>query len=296
MRLLSVNMWFEYDQIGAAALTSAVWLLPGSCGPDVCTDRRVIYDTGGLILEDSRREVAHPLGQGYSPGYQLVFPYFGAFDWRVGREQRLIDANSLLLVSGGEEFTETHPHEQIGHGSAILTVDAELLDEIGLKQGSLWWSATSRPVTDDMRLLVHRLLFAEMSHLAREEMSLLLLRLVAEDEARGADQACRRVVQKAKQILHQHGYEPLSLTQIASQVGVSPIYLTQTFTRSEGMPLYRYQMRLRLARALFELPRRESLIDLALDLGFSSHSHFSSTFRNVFGITPSQFRSEYAGA
>ena len=294
MRLHFVNMWFEHDEI-ADAVTSAAWILPGSCGPDVCNGRRVISDTGSLLLEDSRRDVAHPLGHGYSSEYQLVFPYFGAFDWRVGKEQRLIDANSLLLVTGGQEFSEAHPHEQIGHASAILTLDAELLDEIGLKQGSLWWSAINRPVTDSMRLLVHRLLFTDMSNLAREELSLYLLRLVADNEARGVDQACRRVTQRAKQILHQSGYEPLSLTQIASQVGVSPIYLTQSFTRSEGMPLYRYQMRLRLARALFELPRRKSLIDLALDLGFSSHSHFSSTFRAVFGMTPSQFRSEFAG-
>ena len=291
-----MNKWFGYDQICSDASTAPPGLIPGSCGPDVRTSRRLIIDTGSLLLEDSRRDVAHPLGLGHSSDYQFVFPYFGAFDWRVGRDQRLIDTNSLLLVTGGEEFLEGHPHEQIGHGSAILTLGAELLEELGLKQGSPWWSATSRPVTDDMRLLVHRLLFAEMSNLAREELSICLLRLVADDEARGTDPTCRRVTQEAKQILHQHGYEPLSLTQIASQVGVSPIYLTQTFTRSEGMPLYRYQMRLRLARALFELPQRESLIDLALDLGFSSHSHFSSTFRAVFGVTPSRFRSDFAHA
>jgi AraC family transcriptional regulator len=47
---------------------------------------------------------------------------------------------------------------------------------------------------------------------------------------------------------------------------------------------------LRLARALAELPHTDDLTTLALDVGFSSHSHFSAAFRRAFGMTPSQFR------
>ena len=45
------------------------------------------------------------------------------------------------------------------------------------------------------------------------------------------------------------------------------------------MPLYRYQLRLRLARALDLLAQYDDLTTLGLDLGFSSHSHFSAAFR-----------------
>jgi AraC-like DNA-binding protein len=44
-----------------------------------------------------------------------------------------------------------------------------------------------------------------------------------------------------------------------------------------------------LARALAELPHADDLTALALDLGFSSHSHFSAVFRRTFGLTPSRF-------
>jgi AraC-like DNA-binding protein len=33
-----------------------------------------------------------------------------------------------------------------------------------------------------------------------------------------------------------------------------------------------------------------SLLRLALDVGFSSHSHFSASFHRAYGTTPSQFR------
>jgi AraC-like DNA-binding protein len=56
------------------------------------------------------------------------------------------------------------------------------------------------------------------------------------------------------------------------------------------MPLYRYHMRLRLARALNLLPQYDDLTTLSLDLGFSSHSHFSAAFREAYGRSPSEFR------
>ncbi|ESZ66656.1 hypothetical protein X728_04825 [Mesorhizobium sp. L103C120A0] len=56
------------------------------------------------------------------------------------------------------------------------------------------------------------------------------------------------------------------------------------------MPLYRYHLRLRLARALDLLGRYDNLTTLGLDLGFSSHSHFSSAFRQVYGRTPAEFQ------
>jgi AraC family transcriptional regulator len=58
----------------------------------------------------------------------------------------------------------------------------------------------------------------------------------------------------------------------------------------EGVPLYRYQLRLRLARALDLLGEYDDLTTLSLELGFSSHSHFSAAFRQVYGRSPSEFR------
>ena len=80
------------------------------------------------------------------------------------------------------------------------------------------------------------------------------------------------------------------LAEIAAAVGVSPVYLTQVFGKVEGMPLYRYQLRLRLARALDLLPAHDDLALLGFELGFSSHSHFSAAFRRSYGRTPAEFQ------
>jgi AraC-like DNA-binding protein len=47
---------------------------------------------------------------------------------------------------------------------------------------------------------------------------------------------------------------------------------------------------LRLARALDLLSSYEDLTTLSMDLGFSSHSHFTAAFRRAYGRTPAQFQ------
>ena len=65
---------------------------------------------------------------------------------------------------------------------------------------------------------------------------------------------------------------------------------------SEGVPRCSladrdpYQLQLRLARALDLLAQYDDLTTLSLDLGFSSHSHFSAAFRQAYGRSPSQFK------
>ena len=53
---------------------------------------------------------------------------------------------------------------------------------------------------------------------------------------------------------------------------------------------YRYHLRLRLARALDLTPEYDDLSALALDLGFSSHSHFAAAFKQAYGRSPSAFQ------
>jgi AraC-like DNA-binding protein len=53
------------------------------------------------------------------------------------------------------------------------------------------------------------------------------------------------------------------------------------------VPIHRYLNRLRLREAMETMAEREvDLSDLALGLGFSSHSHFTAAFRKELGIPP----------
>jgi AraC family transcriptional regulator len=134
--------------------------------------------------------------------------------------------------------------------------------------------------------------------LAVEEHSLALIRRVVAEAAGSRDiddprASPRQVaaVDAARSCILSRYREPLSVSSIAASCGLAPSTLCETFPRVVGMPVWRYVRRLRLQEAALALAEgAEDLSSLALDLGFSSHSHFAEAFRAHFGATPSQFR------
>jgi len=89
----------------------------------------------------------------------------------------------------------------------------------------------------------------------------------------------------------------LTLARIARALDCSVFHLCRSFRRATGMTLhgYREQVRLRMALERLEGGERD-LTRLALDLGYSSHSHFTSGFSRSFGATPSTARRTLADA
>jgi AraC family transcriptional regulator len=133
---------------------------------------------------------------------------------------------------------------------------------------------------------------SEADDLATEEMVLALLRSALADDPPGTAPTgpSGRLIGRTKELLEAEFANRVRLPEVGHAVGASPAYLTDLFRRVEGVPLHRYVVQLRLARALVELPHVDDLSALALDLGFSSHSHFSAAFRRAFGCTPPEFR------
>lgn len=95
----------------------------------------------------------------------------------------------------------------------------------------------------------------------------------------------------AKELLAATVDENLSLQEIATRLGTSPFHLARLFRRETGFSLHDYRKQLRLRLALEQLPCSDgALSSLAIGLGFSSHSHFTDTFRREFGVAPSVVR------
>jgi AraC family transcriptional regulator len=83
----------------------------------------------------------------------------------------------------------------------------------------------------------------------------------------------------------------VDLEALAAESGYSRRHFLRMFRSATGCTPHKYLMRLRLQRASDLIRRgRASLTDIALDCGFSSHSHMSSVFRELLGVTPSDYR------
>ena len=83
----------------------------------------------------------------------------------------------------------------------------------------------------------------------------------------------------------------LSLQALANESGYSRVHFIRMFKAATGYSPHNYLLNLRLERAR-ELLRNPSLslIDIAVDCGFSSHSHMSRLFHKSVGATPSAYR------
>jgi len=86
----------------------------------------------------------------------------------------------------------------------------------------------------------------------------------------------------------------VSLALLARLVGLSTFHFAHAFKRSFGQPPHRYYTSRRIERAKALLTARShSVTDVALALGFSWTSTFTSTFHKATGLTPSEYRREH---
>jgi AraC family transcriptional regulator len=243
----------------------------------------------------------HKSSEEYTDATHLVFPYRGVFVRHVGRDDAVGEANQVLFFNDAEPYRVSHPVDG-GDACLDLVISEPLLRELAPKEqlrgsGALAFRRQRLRIDPRAQVLV-ALLRHGLSHniaetLEAETLALTLVRRALGERtshAAGASLARQKLVDRAKIVLSSDLARRWALAEIAAEVGVSPVYLTQAFQQVEAVPLYRYQLRLRLARALDLLGAYDDLTTLSMDLGFSSHSHFSAAFRQAYGRTPAEFQ------
>jgi len=264
---------------------------------------KLLLDTATVNVRDvvCSGECRHPSPAECAQSTFLVFPYRGVYVRHVGRHDCVAEGNQVGFFNKAEEYCISHPVEG---GDACLSVGVaeHWLEELAPKEAmrggdELAFRRHRRRIDARTQALVATLRYSLDRHVAEtleaETLTLTLIRTALGERTSHATRASsgrQKLVDRAKLLLSSDPARRWTLGEIGAAIGVSPVYLTQVFQQVEGMPLYRYQLRLRLARALDLLGRYENLTTLSMDLGFSSHSHFSSVFRQTYGRTPAEFQ------
>ena len=236
------------------------------------------------------------------------FVHEGAFELRTPRGIGLIDSLHAGMFNAFEPYTTSHPCGTGDHGSGLVLRDDLFLEILARRhpraaEDERRLPPTALCPTTALRRQYDLLRTAEseegLEPVAAEETAVALAAEIF-DAAREVvphvriepkTARHRDLAESVKTFLGREYRRPLHLGAIAAAVGSTPAHLCRVFRKATGETIHRYLNRLRLRAALEPLLMGvEDLSGLALDLGFSSHSHFTYAFRREFGCAPSRWR------
>ncbi|MFQ4138513.1 AraC family transcriptional regulator [Nodosilinea sp. PGN35] len=98
-------------------------------------------------------------------------------------------------------------------------------------------------------------------------------------------------LQQVVDYIQTHLDQELSLAELAEVINVSPTYFAGLFKQKMGISPHQYVIKQRVERAKVMLKKTDyGISDIALQVGFSSHSHLTQQFKRITGMTPKQIR------
>jgi AraC family transcriptional regulator len=276
-------------------------------------ERRALYASEAMRVVEL---VAHPRSTAIGPAEQqtlnvLALPLAGVFARHRGARQRVLATpDHGLLLAAGVPYRVSFPGAV---GDVCLMLAFPTAGLAGLLPEAVACDGFDDRLFDDHALLPPALvlgarrLHRQLLHagaddaLATEEAVLALLAgtlgAARRERARPRTvgpldpRAKLRPVERAKEALTLRPEDAWTLQSLADVASVSPYHLAHAFRREVGTSLHQYVLRARLSRALDRVVGSEDdLTAVALDSGFSSHSHFTARFRAHFGVTPRSLR------
>jgi AraC family transcriptional regulator len=98
-------------------------------------------------------------------------------------------------------------------------------------------------------------------------------------------------LKRALDYIEEHIDQDFGLQQLSGLLDMTPHYFCRSFRKSVGMPPYRYLVTRRIERAKELLATTDKdVTEIALEVGFSSHSRFTTAFRRFVGYAPRTYR------
>ena len=258
-----------------------------------------------------------PASEEHPDGHNIVLLRRGVFRKHLGREAVTANTNQAVFFTKGSSYKVSHPVDH-GNRGTIFSLAPEVLLDIVRELNPAYSDRPQNPFPFAIgpcettvfwrhRQLVRRLAASnsrERDPIWVDEAAMRLMAdvLAALFSRHAKPRRCRRSstaadhrdrTEAAKSYLASRVGKSVTLDQVARAVHTSPYHLSRMFRHHSGVTLHRYWTQLRLRASVEQLADGASdLTRLALEMGFSSHAHFSDTFRREFGRTPSSVRSD----
>jgi AraC family transcriptional regulator len=97
-----------------------------------------------------------------------------------------------------------------------------------------------------------------------------------------------------KELVHAKIEDDLSLDEMAQSVGLSTAHFARMFRKSTGETPHQFVLRQRIERAKAMLRAPDArILDVAVACGFKTQQHFAQVFRDVCGVSPTEYRQDF---
>ena len=265
----------------------------------------------GIVKNSSIRLNAFP--KSTSTGIKIFCVLEGKFEWCVDNGQYSLFPGDVALILPKQEFGSINGVLEIGSFSWIhLSIQRNDVDDI--LTGA--WSSLSEsecraishillahnsPVlskfTDGGKLLKsiqNELSSQEIGYHAKvnyllDELFISISRQLTKQSNPGRD--FPKTFMNLEQALRQDLSHQWTVEEMAALVGLGTTLFNEKVKSYTGFTPLNYLINIRISEAIKLLKKKDvSITDIALDTGFYSSQHFSTTFKKLTGYTPSQFR------
>jgi AraC-like DNA-binding protein len=273
---------------------------------------RVLRSTTDVRVGTFRCSVSHPdfPTAGAIDGYSVVFPRSAVWIEHEGKRAFVADPQVITIYNRGQVYTrraiaaEGDRSDWLSLSRPLATAIVAGIDPAAAASEGGPFPVAFAPSSAELYFR-QRVLFSRVRRNVIDDFELEqdVTLLVGQALERGLPSGGRRadlrrgrlveLVERARETLARDPFKTWSVRDLAARLETSPFHLCRGFRRLTGQTLHNYQLGLRLRAALERIEGSDrDLSRLAQDLGFSSHSHFTSTFRERMGRTPSRARAQ----
>ncbi|MGZ8552326.1 MAG: helix-turn-helix domain-containing protein [Chitinophagaceae bacterium] len=247
---------------------------------------------------------------------RIYFIAEGKFEWRIHKQSYLLYPGDAALILPGQAFGNEKGFLEIGTISWIH-LNIQRLDSGEMAPGK--WSSLSDSESlaiGKILLLSNSLVLSKLNEAGRilqyiqselfnqeigfctrvnqliDELFITITRHLTKQSNPSRD--FPRTFMQLEQTLRQNLSHQWTVEEMAAVVGMGTTLFNEKVKSYSGFSPINYLINIRISEAIKLLKKKEiSLTDIALDIGFYSSQHFSTTFKKLTGYTPSEFRKNH---